>query len=238
MARPLLGNWAMGTVVYSIAAVAVLLVSLYTIQIDELVGERGKLTAERRRRSTIGWALASLATTVRLAVIFSPSHTLYVFVSICWLLFFVFVTWNELRAVLRQREVTGETISMAISVYLLLGFTWALLYIVIYELQPHSFSFPYKDVVTFGVTTDKQSSVYPMLIYFSLVTLTTIGYGDITPLTMQARYAAIAEGVTGQFYLAILVARLVAMQMMTRSASQKGNQSQDPESGNLTKRGD
>ena len=62
MARPLLGNWAMGPIVYSIAAVAVLLVSLYTIQIDELVGEQRKLTAERRRRSAIGWALASLAT--------------------------------------------------------------------------------------------------------------------------------------------------------------------------------
>ena len=100
-----------------------------------------------------------------------------------------------------------------------------------------AFSFPAKDVLTFGLTTDKQSSVYPMLIYFSLITLTTIGYGDITPLTMKARYAAIAEGVTGQFYLAILIARLVAMQM-SRSASQKGNQSQDPESGKLTKKSD
>jgi voltage-gated potassium channel len=47
--------------------------------------------------------------------------------------------------------------------------------------------------------------------------LSTVGYGDITPLTLQARLAAAAEGVTGQFYLAILVARLVGMQMSQTS---------------------
>jgi hypothetical protein len=49
--------------------------------------------------------------------------------------------------------------------------------------------------------------------------LSTIGFGDITPLTIQARYAAVAEGIAGQFYLAILVARLVGMQM-TQSPTQ------------------
>jgi len=61
--------------------------------------------------------------------------------------------------------------------------------------------------------------LFPVLAYFSLTTLSTIGFGDITPLTLQARYAAVAEGITGQFYLAILVARLVGLQM-SRTASQ------------------
>ena len=70
------------------------------------------------------------------------------------------------------------------------------------------------------------SSLLPILGYFSLITLSTVGYGDITPLTLQARFAAAAEGITGQFYLAILVARLVGMQM-----SQGSNQTpiQTPE---------
>jgi hypothetical protein len=54
---------------------------------------------------------------------------------------------------------------------------------------------------------------FPIFGYFSLTTLSTIGFGDITPLTLQARYEAVAEGITGQFYMAILVARLVGMQM-------------------------
>ncbi len=61
------------------------------------------------------------------------------------------------------------------------------------------------------------------MIYFSLTTLSTIGFGDITPVTLQARYAAVAEGITGQFYLAILVARLVGMQM-TQSPTQHAEQ--------------
>jgi hypothetical protein len=55
-------------------------------------------------------------------------------------LFFGFVVWNELRAVLRQRQITGEAISMAILVYLLLGVTWSFLYDIIYQLQPTAFS--------------------------------------------------------------------------------------------------
>jgi voltage-gated potassium channel len=59
--------------------------------------------------------------------------------------------------------------------------------------------------------------LFPVLGYFSLTTLSTIGFGDITPLTLQARYAAVGEGITGQFYMAILVAQLVGLQM-SRSA--------------------
>jgi hypothetical protein len=98
--------------------------------------------------------------------------------------------------------------------------------------------------LTAGLPTEKEQPVFPVLIYFSLITLTTIGYGDITPLTMKARYAAIAEGVTGQFYLAILVARLVGMQMNRSMSQQSGNPSQgstqgsaqDSETGNPPKR--
>jgi hypothetical protein len=226
-ARPLIGDNTMALTVFSIIIMAVLVLGLYTIQVDELVGEQRKLLAERRRRSVIGWVLALAAVGERLSMFFSSNHQLGVFGSISWLLFFAFITWNELRAVLRQREVTSETVSMSISVYLLLGLTWGFLYILIYQLQPHAFSFPSTDVLTSGLPTEKEQPVFPVLIYFSLTTLTTIGYGDISPLTMKARYAAIAEGVTGQFYLAILVARLVGMQMMSRSAGQQtGSQSQ------------
>ena len=65
--------------------------------------------------------------------------------------------------------------------------------------------------------------------YFSLTTLSTIGFGDITPVTLQARYIAVAEGITGQFYLAILVARLVSMQMTQPASSQPAITSADSE---------
>ena len=68
-----------------------------------------------------------------------------------------------------------------------------------------------------------ETQTIPVLMYFSLTTLSTIGFGDITPVTLQARYVAVAEGITGQFYLAILVARLVGMQM-SQSPTQHAKQ--------------
>ena len=228
-ARPLIGNNKGTLIVFSLLIMVLLILSLYIIQVDELIGEERKLLAERKRRQAIGWVLASLATAERLAMFFSTNRELGIVGSMTWLLFFVFITWHELRAVLRQREVTSETICMSISVYLLMGLTWGFLYSLIYQLEPNAFSFPSSDVLTAGVPTAKREPVFMVLIYFSLVTLTTIGYGDISPLTMRARYAAVAEGVTGQFYLAILVARLVGMQMSRSMSQQTSNPPQASE---------
>ena len=208
--RPLIGDTGAGSAVFGVTLVLLLLVALYNINVDELVGERDRLGAQSRRRRIFGWALATAAGLERVAVIFVQSPMLNLVGSLCWLLFVSFVTVSELRSVLKQREITGETISMAISVYLLLGFTWAFLYSVMFQLHPESFG---------GLPTAKPGQpnellhIFPVLGYFSLTTLSTIGFGDITPVGLQARYAAVAEGITGQFYLAILVARLVGMQM-------------------------
>jgi hypothetical protein len=155
----------------------------------------------------------------RLAIIFVPSPAVYLAGTTLWLLLFVFITWNQLRGVLRQKEVTSETISMSISVYLLLGFTWGLFYILLHHVQPLAFSLGSAPTPISGPSSEQQA--FPVLIYFSLTTLATIGYGDITPVTLQARYAAVTEGIMGQFYLAILVARLVGMQM-SQAASRHG----------------
>ena len=109
---------------------------------------------------------------------------------------------------------------MAVSVYLLMGFCWALLYAIIFQRHPESFA----GIVAAGsIQSTHFQHIFPVFGYFSLTTLSTIGFGDITPITLQARYAAVAEGITGQFYLAILVARLVGMQM-TQSPSQHAEQ--------------
>jgi len=175
-----------------------------------MVGERDRLLAQGRKRRIFGWALATAAAAERVSIILVHSWMLYLAGSICWLLFAVFVTLSESRSVLKQKAITSETICMAISVYLFLAFVWALLYAIIFQLHPESFAG--LGAVRVGSSTDFQH-IFPVLGYFSLTTLSTIGFGDITPLTLQARYAAVAEGITGQFYLAILVARLVGMQM-------------------------
>jgi hypothetical protein len=220
--RPLIGGGDSGFVLFSAALLAIVLLALSNLNIDELAGERENLLAQNRRRWFIGWTLVTAALVERVAVVLVHSRTVDLAGSIGWLLLLSFVTWSTLRGVLKQKAITGETISMSISVYLLLGFTWSLLYDVIFLLQPGAFNLGSMGVPIPGHPTNPQP-VFPILGYFSLITLSTVGYGDILPLTLQARVAAAAEGITGQFYLAILVARLVGMQM-TQSANQNADQ--------------
>lgn len=211
LVRPFTGDSGAGRALFSIAMMFLLILALYNIDVDELVGVREILLAQRRRRSIIAWTLGAAAVAERLISIFAPSHAFRMGGSGLWLMLFAYITWNELRAVLKQKEVTREVISMAISTYLLLGLTCGMFYVVLYDLQPNAFNF--------GAEGPTSQQAIPVLIYFSLTTLSTIGFGDITPVTLQARYVAVAEGITGQFYLAILIARLVGMQM-SQSASQ------------------
>jgi hypothetical protein len=216
LVRPLVGDSGPGPVMFSGVMLALLLMALYNIDVDELVGDRDLLLAQKRRRRVLGWTLGISAIVARLLATFSPDRSLYLADSVVWLLLFGFITWNELRAVLKQKEITREVISMSISTYLLFGLTFGLFYIVLHDLQPNALSFGSGAPLT-------EQQVIPVMIYFSLTTLSTIGFGDITPVTLQARYAAVAEGITGQFYLAILVARLVGMQM-TQSPAQHAEQ--------------
>jgi hypothetical protein len=209
--RPLIGDSGAAPVVFSLALLVVMLIALFTIQVDDLTGERKALLAQRRRRYLVGWALAVPAVAERLLLFLAPRSWLVTVGAVSWLSFIAFVAWSQLRSVMRQKEITGETISSSASVYLLFGLAWGLLYAVIFQFQPGAFGFG-------AAPQPDRHQVFEIFVYFSLTTLSTIGFGDITPISVQARYAAVAEGITGQFYLAILVARLVGMQM-SRAAS-------------------
>lgn len=114
-------------------------------------------------------------------------------------LFFLFAVSVMLGHVLRPERVTADTLFGAACIYLLLGLTWAMLHALLESLVPGSFAVP------------GSSARFADLLYFSFVTLTTVGYGDVTPVTAGARSLAILESVTGVLYVAILIARLVGM---------------------------
>ncbi len=97
----------------------------------------------------------------------------------------------------KQKEVTADMIMAAASEYVLIGILFAVLYNFVEAAYPGSFNFA-------GVETNR-----PGFLYFSFVTLTTTGYGDVLPLSAQARSLAAFEAVTGQLYIAITVALLV-----------------------------
>ncbi len=120
------------------------------------------------------------------------------------ILFLIYTTIITLNHVLKDEEVTSDTLYGAICVYILIGLTWGGFYLIINVLQPGSFYIDASQNIDNVINGAD-------LIFHSYVTLTTLGYGDITPVTSHARSLAFLEAIVGQLYLAILVARLVGL---------------------------
>jgi flagellar biosynthesis protein FliR len=106
--------------------------------------------------------------------------------------------------------VTNDTISGAVCGYLLMGVVFGFLYGIIALLYPGSFIVAGKTIQPEPSSFDYHHEIIN-LIYYSFVTLATVGYGDITPASAPARALAMIEAGAGQFYVAILIARLVSI---------------------------
>ncbi len=120
-----------------------------------------------------------------------------------------------LLSVLQVRQRMSQAIVGAICVYLLIGLTWATVYQTIELVQPKAFAFVSR---RFEPGTQQQRTSFAQLTYFSFVTMSTLGYGDIAPRTPLAETACWMEAIVGQLYVAILIARLVSEMPRMRSS--------------------
>jgi len=119
--------------------------------------------------------------------------------------------------VLTRREVDMDAVFGACCVYLLIGLAWESVYTLVEWQIPNSFALP-SGAPASGVGLDLVS-IQADLMYFSLITMTTIGYGDITPISPQARILSALQGVVAQLYVAIIIARMVGMELANRRNS-------------------
>jgi len=122
-----------------------------------------------------------------------------------WVLAGMLATVVTVRHALGAEAVDAEHIFAALDAYLLAGLMFGVVY---WVLDQHWHT-------AFGTPTDGDLSL-PQAIYFSFVTIATVGYGDIVPVGSAARSLAIVEAVGGQMYLAVLVARLVGLHVVTQ----------------------
>src|SRR5213595_1295715 len=120
-----------------------------------------------------------------------------------------FVVGNLLRFVWRAPSVNMEVLCASISAYLMLGLMWTMAYWLVDQLTPGAFAF--------NTNAGKESMNGFNAFYFSFVTLSTVGYGDITPVSKVARMLAAMEAMTGLLYVAVLIARLVSLYSTPKS---------------------
>jgi Ca2+/Na+ antiporter len=121
--------------------------------------------------------------------------------SLCGAAFFLFAIIQMLIFIYSHKEVTRDLIIGAAVVYLFMALMWTFIFVAVETLHPGSFNIPEGQ----NIEASRQ------FVYYSFVTLTTLGYGDITPATSMARSLCILEAVIGQLYLVVQVAWLVGV---------------------------
>ena len=135
------------------------------------------------------------------------------------LVFLLIVIVLLLRDVFNHPVVTVRTISGAICVFLLIGLAWIFMYDIADWFAPNAFD---------GLSARGGAQRPSELFYFSFVTLTTLGYGDITPIRPETMSLATLEAVVGQLYLIVLIATLVGRRAETKGAEGKRRPTREP----------
>jgi voltage-gated potassium channel len=160
--------------------------------------------ASRRRTLIIALLLAIPAVAGRWINHFRPDLVPPPVFLAAGLVLTAFVVVNLLRFVLGAPSVNVEVLCASISAYLMLGLMWTIAYWLVAWVTPTAFAF--------NTTTGTKESIEGFnAFYFSFITLSTVGYGDITPVSKVARMLAATEAMTGLLYVAVLIARLVAL---------------------------
>jgi voltage-gated potassium channel Kch len=118
-------------------------------------------------------------------------------------LYFSLIAFALLRFIARQHTVSRNVVHAAIVVYVLLAFVWTFIFDFLEAWSPGSFAHV--------LSADSDLNWRVEFIYFSLVTITTTGYGDIVPISPVARMLATLEALVGQMYLVVMVATIVGL---------------------------
>lgn len=159
---------------------------------------------------TIGMVLAAVGILLNIMAV-GKSSTPFQAASLLSLFTFLLVSVSyTLKQVVFGTELNPNRLVGAICVYLLLGILWALAYAFLELVVPGSFK---------GIELTNATGWHNDWFYFSFVTLTTLGYGDITPVTSAGRSLVYLQSIAGQFYIAVLVAGLVGAYISDKQSS-------------------
>jgi hypothetical protein len=164
------------------------------------------VTADHKKHFIIGMSLG-IPSVVLVSQNYRTANDIVGWISFGLLfLLYVYIIRLMLIQIFFAKVITLNTIGFALCTYILIGTIWVLFYTPVVALDPNAFSVPLLD----------DGDAVHTLVYFSYVTLTTLGYGDISPVSNLARNLAVLEAITGTLFLAVLISRLVGSYVSSR----------------------
>ena len=179
-----------GEDLFSLVSILMLIVGIKSLHVD--------LTLRR-----IVYTLAALMGAGTLLWHFYPGRWTALLLLLILLFAFIGAFKLAVREILFEGKVDVNKIIGSLSLYLLLGLIWTVLYLILLTFDPTAFN---------GIEVTEWRSLFSRVAYYSFVTLTTLGYGEITPASHIAQFVVYMEAVVGVFYMAIFVSSLINLQ--------------------------
>ncbi len=195
--EPILFGERMHSTLFDIAYSLILICSMFA------------LTAHRRVRWVIMvvGGISLLSTWAAHAVPGAWYHYALIASHLVGILFFSIAVYMTLDAILFRRALSMDSILGCIAGYLMLGLAWGMAYSMLHLVSAESFQLGDQ----FVPYVEAGQARIPVFTYYSFITLTTVGFGDMTPVSQTARTLSWLEAVTGQFYMAVIVAGIISL---------------------------
>jgi voltage-gated potassium channel Kch len=186
---PFLEGRDFGLVILNVLTSSIVLFGIYAV-------------SQTKRTVSIGLALGLPWFVISwIDILISPLPQIVIlFSSLLLILFLAFTAITILLFILRSKEISGDILYGAVCIYFLIGGTWSSIYMLLEKIEPGSIINNVSGIINLSD-----------LLYFSYITLTTLGYGEIIPVTAAARSLAIIEAIVGVMYIAIIISRLVGL---------------------------
>jgi len=182
-------------------------------------------TVRTRHNAILALILGLPAVALRITAAFTEDSTaINTTVVSVTALFMGFLIWNLLHDLSKGKRPTSERIFGALCAYVFIGLLFALIYTHMEFRQPGTFATSQAIVADDALN---ESNLFPIFTYFSFVTLTTLGYGDVSPIAEHARTLAWFEALLGQLYLAVMVAGFVALHISENMNKGRGDPPSD-----------
>lgn len=165
----------------------------------------------RWKKQLLFLAIAFLASVLRIAAFLVPEQSILILSYVSGIAFFVMLAYRVFLHIIKDGPVNFYRIQGSIVVYMMTGIIYAYLYTIIEAVAPGSFA-------ETG-PTQSYPDLFAQFLYFSFVTLTTLGYGDLIPTASIAKSLVIFQGMIGMLYPVVMIARLISLEVSTRVRS-------------------